>query len=94
MSIKFLAACGSGLGSSLMISMNVDKVIKELGIDGEVEHCDISSVSFKPADYYVLGRDVAESAAVANIDPDKIIVLDNILSLPELTEKIKAKLGK
>ncbi|MGL5254806.1 MAG: PTS sugar transporter subunit IIB [Brevinema sp.] len=92
MSIKFLAACGSGLGSSLIVSMNVEKVIKELGIDGEVEHCDISSVTSMPADIYVLGRDVADSSAVQTISPDKIIALDNILSMSELTEKIKNKI--
>lgn len=88
MSIKFIAACGSGLGSSLIISMNVSTVLKELGIEGEVEHCDISSVGWKETDYYVLGKDVAESSAISNLDKNKIIVLDNILSLVELKEKI------
>ncbi len=90
MSVKFLTACGSGLGSSLMISMNIAKAVKDLGIDGEVEHCDISSISLNPADYYVLGRDVAESSAVSAIDPNKIIVLDNILSLSSLSIKVSA----
>lgn len=91
MAIKFIAACGSGIGSSLMVSMNVSKALKELGIDGEVEHCDISSAVFKDADYYVLAKDVAESSAVSNINPDKIIILTNILSMNELKEKIKNK---
>ncbi len=94
MSLKFLAACGSGLGSSLMISMNVSKVLKELGIEGEVEHCDISSVSFKQADFYVLGKDVAESSAVSSLDQSKIIMLSDILSVAELKEKISAVAGK
>lgn len=89
--MKFLCACGSGLGSSLIVSMNVSKVLKDLAMeDSEVEHCDISSVLFKPADYYVLSRDVAESAAVSSIPQEKMIILSNILSIPELTEKIKA----
>ena len=94
MALEFLAACGSGLGSSLIVSMNTDKVLKELGIEAHVEHCDISSLSFKTADYYILGKDVAESMAVAGIDKSKVIILDNILSIPELTEKIKAAVQK
>ncbi|MGL4367998.1 MAG: PTS sugar transporter subunit IIB [Brevinemataceae bacterium] len=86
----FIAACGSGLGSSLIISMNISKVLQELGIEGNVEHCDISSLTFKDGDYYVLGKDVAESSAVGGIDKNKIIVLTNILSLNELKEKIIA----
>lgn len=92
MALKFLTACGSGLGSSLMISMNISKVIKELGLDAEVEHCDISSLSTKSADYYVFAKDVAESAAVSGINPEKIIVLENLLSIPELKQKISEKL--
>ncbi len=91
--MKFIAACGSGLGSSLMISMNVSKVLKELGAEGEVEHCDISSVSFKQADYFVLGKDVAESSAISSLDKSKIIILNDILSLSELKEKISAVVG-
>lgn len=91
MSLKFIAACGSGLGSSLIVSMNASKVLKELGIEAQVEHSDISSLAFSTADFYILGKDVAESAAVGKLDPTKIIVLDSILSLSELKEKISQK---
>ncbi|ADK31074.1 phosphotransferase system, lactose/cellobiose-specific IIB subunit [Brachyspira pilosicoli 95/1000] len=76
-----------------MVSMNVSKVLKELGIEAEVEHSDISNAVFKNADYYVLGRDVAESSAVSSIDKEKIIVLQSILSVDELRNKIKEKLN-
>lgn len=94
MSIKFIAACGSGLGSSLIISMNISKIIKELGIKGEVEHCDISSISMKEADFYVLGKDIVESSVVNFLDSNKIIMLENILSLEELRNKINQKINK
>lgn len=92
MSLKFIAACGSGIGSSLMVSMNISKVLEELGIEAEVKHFDISSAVFEKADYYVLGRDVAESLAVSSLDKDKFIVLNSILSINELRDKIKEKL--
>ncbi|MGL4677193.1 MAG: PTS sugar transporter subunit IIB [Brevinema sp.] len=93
--MKFLCACGSGLGSSLIISMNVSKVFSTLNLTNcEVEHCDISSVVSKDTDYYIFSLDVAESMAVSSIPKEKIIVLNNILSLPELTEKIQVVLNK
>lgn len=93
MALKFIAACGSGVGFSLMVSMNISKVLKELNIEAEVEHSDLSNALFKQADYYVFGRDIAESSAVSSLDKDKIISLKNILSLDELKTKIKEKLN-
>lgn len=93
MALKFIAACGSGVGSSLMVSINISKVLKELNIEAEVEHSDLSNALFKQADYYVFGRDIAESSAVSSLDKDKIISLKNILSLDELKTKIKEKLN-
>ena len=36
--MKIMAICGSGLGSSFMVEMNIKKVLKKLDIDAEVEH--------------------------------------------------------
>lgn len=36
--MKIMAICGSGLGSSFMVEMNIKKVLKKLNIDAEVEH--------------------------------------------------------
>ena len=36
--MKIMAICGSGLGSSFMVEMNIKKVLKKLEIEAEVEH--------------------------------------------------------
>lgn len=41
--MKFLAVCGFGVGSSMVLSMTIQKVCPILGIDAEVENTDISS---------------------------------------------------
>jgi len=85
--VKILAVCGSGLGSSLMLSMNVQDVLKALGrTDIEVEHTDFSSAAGVNADYIVCGRDIADAMG----DKSKVIVLDSILSKQELKEKLEA----
>lgn len=88
--MKILAVCGSGLGSSFMLEMNVKKVLKKLEIEAEVGHSDLASVTTSSADLFVMGRDIASSAT--SIPEDKIIVLNSIISLPELEERLSERL--
>lgn len=87
--MKIMAVCGSGLGSSFMLDMNIKKVLSKLGIEAEVDHSDLASVTENMADVFVMGKDIASSAS---INPDKIVVLDSIISLVELENKLVEKL--
>lgn len=85
--MKFMAICGSGLGSSFMVQMNIEKILKELEVSGvEVEHSDISSASGGDADVFFLARDVAESVQFDT----KTVVLNSIIDMDELREKVTA----
>ena len=80
---KIMCCCGSGLGSSLMIRLNVEKALKKLGISGvEVMHSSLSDASANAADLFVVGGDLE------NFTP-KVVLLENIMSMPELEEKLK-----
>ncbi|WP_462398864.1 PTS sugar transporter subunit IIB [Lacticaseibacillus pantheris] len=50
--MKILAVCGFGVGSSMVLKMTLDKVVRELGVDATVENTDISSAKATPADVY------------------------------------------
>lgn len=83
--MKFMAICGSGLGSSFMVQMNIEKVLGELGVTGvEVEHSDISSASSGDADVFFLARDVAEGLSLSA----RTVVLDSIIDMDELRTKV------
>lgn len=41
--MKIIAVCGMGIGTSILLKMNIDKVAAELGLDADVEAADISS---------------------------------------------------
>lgn len=41
--MKFLAVCGFGVGSSMILKMTLEKVCRERNLDCEVENTDISS---------------------------------------------------
>jgi len=84
--IKILAVCGNGLGSSLMLKINVTAVIKDLGIsDVEVGHCDLTSVASEKADVVVVTKDLAPNFG----DSQPVISLANVMSKAELKEKLQ-----
>jgi PTS system ascorbate-specific IIB component len=85
--VKFLAVCGSGLGSSFMVEMNIKKVLKELGVTGvEVEHADVGSAVKGAADVFIFAKDIAEGLTI----DAPTVVLDSIIDMEELREKITA----
>lgn len=85
--MKIMAICGSGLGSSFMVEMNIKKVLKKLNIEAEVEHSDLSSATPGAADVFVMAKDIATSASVPE---NQLVVLSNIIDINELEAKISA----
>ena len=87
---KILCCCGSGLGSSMLVRMNVEKVLKNHGLgDIEVSHSSVSDAVEGAADLFVVGGDLEEFVESL---PNKII-LENIMDLGELEEKLSSKMG-
>lgn len=87
--MKIMCCCGQGLGSSFMVEMNVNKVLKKLGVEGvEVTHGSASDAFPGAADLFIVGNDLYEAMK----DKGDIITLTNIVSMPELEEKLSAYL--
>ncbi|MFM1563806.1 PTS sugar transporter subunit IIB [Helcococcus ovis] len=85
---KIMAACGSGIGSSLIIRMNVQKVLQAIGRDDiEVFHSTTSDAQKGAADMFIVGKDLENFVEKL----DNVITLNNIVSKVEIEEKIKAK---
>ncbi|MFD1334512.1 PTS sugar transporter subunit IIB [Oceanobacillus iheyensis] len=84
--MKFLAVCGSGLGTSFMVEMNINQILNELGVTGvEVSHSDLSSATPGDADVFFLAKDIAEGGAHLG----EIVVMDSIIDMDELRTKVK-----
>jgi len=84
--MKIAAVCGSGLGSSFMVEMNIKSVLNELGInDVEVNHYDVGSAAPELADVFFVGGDLADSVQHLG----NVVVLDSIIDMDELREKVK-----
>lgn len=87
---KILCFCGSGLGTSFIMEMNVKKALTNLGITGiEVEHSTIDDVMPGAADLFVCGADLLPNAVKAG----KTIGLDNMVSMAEMESKLKEAFG-
>lgn len=85
--MKILAVCGTGLGSSFMVEMNIKSVLKELGVeDGvEVEHSDLGGAYPGSADYFIAGCDIAMGMKHL----ENVIELNNLMDKTELKEKLE-----
>jgi PTS system ascorbate-specific IIB component len=84
--LKIVALCGMGMGTVFLIKMNIEKVLRELKIPGEVIASNISSLS--------LGHDT--DLIVASMDFEKLlkdkpvrkIFLKNLIDIGELRTKM------
>ncbi|KKI48378.1 PTS mannitol transporter subunit IIB [Obesumbacterium proteus] len=89
--MKIMAICGSGLGSSFMVEMNIKKVLKKIGVEADVEHSDLSSAIPTEADLFVMAKDIAASASIPD---NQLIVITNIIDINELETKLRAYFNK
>jgi len=86
---KILVVCGNGLGTSFIVEMNVKTILKELGIEAEVSHTDLTTSKSENADYYLGAADLLE-----NLEDGKrnVIKLTNIMDKKELRKALETNL--
>ena len=91
--LNILVCCANGAGTSLMMKMTAEKVIKSLNVKvGKLHHCSLSEgksaatqfdVVFCPLNFISMFKD-AEAKGV------RVIGLKNVMSQTEIEEKLKA----
>ncbi len=86
---KMVCCCGNGLGSSLILAMNLKKILAELKrSDIEVSHSSLSDFSESNADVFLIGMDLKPIFK----EMPRVIALQNIVSKDELREKVQKAL--
>lgn len=58
--MKILAVCGFGVGSSMVLKMNIDKVAEEKDIDAQVETADLSTATSSGADVIFTSQELVD----------------------------------
>ena len=86
------SVCGAGIGTSVILKANADRVLAELGIEAEVQAVSIANVegSEVPAQLILATPEVVEHISTAR---SQVVVIENIFDLHVLAEKLQAALG-
>ena len=91
--LKLLVCCGNGAGTSMMIKLNVEKVIKKMGIDVQsIYHCAISEGKPLASQYDVVlcSKNFVPMFKQAEEKGTKIVGLKNVMSAKEIEEGLIA----
>ncbi|MFU0789986.1 PTS sugar transporter subunit IIB [Cerasibacillus sp. JNUCC 74] len=84
--LKILTVCGLGQGTSLILKMNVEQVLGDMGIQADVEHTDVSAASSMDADYIITSNELAESLQGHKA---KVVIVNNYFDMDEINEALK-----
>ena len=90
--MKIVTICGAGIGSSGILKVNAERVLRKLDIDATVVAADIASVKEVAADAQVILTSSEFVDAIGKTFAD-VIVIDNYFDTEELTKKLEIALG-
>lgn len=87
--MKILAVCGMGLGSGLLLRMQAEKALKELGLQADVEVADIGTARAlaSTADLILTSDELAQQLGAVK---PKVVTISNFIDLREMVEKLRA----
>jgi PTS system ascorbate-specific IIB component len=92
--LKVLAACGNGMGSSTMIKIRIEQVLKELNLEFKVDHSSVGEAKGRAKDYdlILVGMPFVKDFSFVNAKT-KVIGLVNLMSAVEIKGKVTEALG-
>lgn len=83
---KALIACRTGMGSSMMLKIKVDQVVRKNRFPLEVQHSTLDDVKSFKGDLLITMSDVADEMYG---QVPYIIGIDNLMDKEEIEEKLK-----
>ena len=95
--MKVLAVCGLGIGSSIILKINVGKVLDELGVkDYSLDVADIGSAQSIHFDMAVTSVELAGvlSKNMKEEDKFRVLAISNFVDKNEMKEKVKTCLER
>ena len=88
--MKIIAVCGMGIGTSVLLKMNAEKVLRQLGLEATVEATDVNTArNTRDAQIILTTPDLVESLAGL---PAEIISIEHFFDLEEITGKLSKSL--
>jgi PTS system ascorbate-specific IIB component len=88
--MKIIAVCGAGIGTSVLLKMNAEKVLRVLGLEATVEAANIDTARAS-RDAQIL---LTTPEIVGQLQglPAEVIAIDHVFDLAEISEKLKKAL--
>jgi len=90
--VKIVTICGAGIGSSGILKVNAERVLRKLDIEATVVAADIGSVREVAADAQVILTSAEFVDAIGTTFAD-VIVIENYFDTAELSAKLETALG-
>jgi PTS system ascorbate-specific IIB component len=88
--MKIIAVCGMGIGTSVLLKMNAEKVLSQLGIEATVQATDMKTArESQDAELILTTPDLAQLMTGLSAE---IITIEHFFDLEELTRKLSASL--
>jgi ascorbate PTS system EIIB component len=90
--MKIFAVCGAGIGTSVLLKSNADRVLLDLGIEAEVKAVSIADAmaADSPAQIVLVTPELVEKLSDVK---SEVIAINNIFDLAELTQKLESSLA-
>lgn len=89
--MKILAVCGLGQGTSLILRMNVETVLRDMGVDADVEHIDVSAARSMNVDIIVTSQELAETLGTDT--SAKVVIVNNYFDNAEIKNALSAAIN-
>jgi len=89
--ITVATVCGMGLGTSMMLAMQVRQLLKDEGIEATVNPVDLGSFKTQGADVVVTTVGMKDQVAGTSA---RIALIDNLIDKSHIKERVLAAVGE
>ena len=89
--ISVATVCGMGLGTSMMLAMQVRQILKDVGVAAKVDPVDLGSFKSQPADIVVTTTAMANQVSGTGA---KVVLIDNLIDREQVRSRVLAAVGE
>jgi PTS system ascorbate-specific IIB component len=89
--MKILSVCGMGIGTSVLLKMNAEKVLEAMGVEAEVIAADITKAK-RDGEGADIILTTPELVVLLEDLPGKIVPIEHVFDLTEIRQKLTAAL--
>ncbi len=90
--MKIIAVCGMGIGTSVLLKMNTEKVLQLLGVDAEVQAADMAKAKREGFEADIILTTPELVFQLENM-PGIVVPIEHVFDLTEIRQKLVSVLG-